>query len=63
MKELQKIKGRHPQQLRRELQNSNKSGLNLRRGAVGLSLVGMAATTAVTLFQIGAVKQWKTLRE
>ncbi len=56
MKELEKIKDKNPQALRRELQNSNKSDLNLRRGVIGLSLVGMAAMTAVTLFQTGVVK-------
>lgn len=56
MKELQKIKDKNPQQLRRELQKSNRSDLNLRRGVIGLSLLGMAAMTAVTLFQTGIVK-------
>jgi uncharacterized membrane protein len=44
------------QQLRRELQNGNSEDLNLRRGIIGLSLLGMAAMTAVTLLQIGIVK-------
>ena len=44
------------QQLRRELQNGNSEDLNLRRGIIGLSLVGMAAMTAVTLLQTGIVK-------
>ena len=45
-----------PQQLRRELQRGNSGELWRRRGIIGLSLVGMAAMTAVTLFQIGVVK-------
>ena len=44
------------QQLRRELQNGNSEDLNLRRGIIGLSLLGMAAMTAVTLLQTGIVK-------
>jgi uncharacterized membrane protein len=56
MNQLQKIKDKNPQQLRRELQNSNNKDLNLRRGVIGLSLLGMAAMTAVTLFQTGVVK-------
>ena len=56
MRELEKIADKRQQQLRRELQNSNKSDLNLRRGVIGLSLVGMAAMTAVTLFQTGVIK-------
>jgi uncharacterized membrane protein len=56
MKELEKIRDKNPQALRRELQESNESDLNLRRGIIGLSLVGMAAMTAVTLFQTGVLK-------
>ena len=44
------------QQLRRELQNGSSEDLKLRRGIIGLSLVGMAAMTAVTLLQTGIVK-------
>lgn len=44
------------QQLRRELQNSTSEDLNRRRGIIGLSLLGMAAMTAVTLLQTGIVK-------
>ncbi|HLM59651.1 MAG TPA: vitamin K epoxide reductase family protein [Pyrinomonadaceae bacterium] len=56
MNQPQKIRDKNPQTLRRELQNSNESDLNLRRGVIGLSLLGMAAMTAVTLFQIGVIK-------
>jgi uncharacterized membrane protein len=56
MKGLEKIKDKNPQSLRRELQESSESDLNLRRGVIGLSLVGMAAMTAVTLFQTGVIK-------
>ena len=44
------------QELRRELQNGNSKDLKLRRGIIGLSLVGIAAMTAVTLLQTGIVK-------
>ncbi len=43
------------QQLRRELQNGNSEGLNLRRGIIGLSLVGMGAMAIVSLFQTGII--------
>lgn len=56
MKELEKIKDKNPQKLRRELQKSNESDLNLRRGVIGLSLLGIAAMTVVTLFQTGVVE-------
>ncbi len=36
MKELQKIKAKNPQQLRRELQESSDSDLNVRRAIIGL---------------------------
>ncbi len=45
-----------PQQLRRELQRGSSDDLRRRRGIIGLSLVGMAAMTAVTLFQTGVVR-------
>ncbi len=44
------------QQLRRELQKSNKSNLRARRTIIGLSLLGMGAMTAVSLFQTGIIK-------
>ena len=44
------------QELRRELQNGNSKDLNTRRGIIGLSLVGIAAMTAVTLLQTGIVR-------
>ena len=44
------------QKLRRELQESESSDMNLRRAVIGLSLLGMGAMTAVTLLQIGIVK-------
>lgn len=56
-KQTQKeIKHNRTQQLRRELQNGKSSGLNLRRAIIGLSLVGMGAMTAVSLFQTGVIK-------
>jgi uncharacterized membrane protein len=45
-----------PQQLRRELQRGRSDEIWRRRGVIGLSLVGMAAMTAVTLFQTGVIK-------
>ena len=56
MSNLSVIENKKPQQLRRELQKSNESDLNLRRGIIGLSLVGIAAMTAVTLFQTGVIE-------
>ena len=44
-----------PQRLRHELQEVETGDLKLRRGVVGLSLVGMAAMTAVSLLQTGIV--------
>jgi len=45
-----------PQQLRRELQEGRNDDLWRRRAIIGLSLVGAAAMTAVSLFQTGVVK-------
>ncbi len=45
-----------PQQLRGELQRGRSDEIWRRRGVIGLSLVGMAAMTAVTLFQTGVIK-------
>ena len=42
--------------MRCELQESNESDLNLRRAIIGLSLLGMGAMTAVSLFQTGIIK-------
>lgn len=44
------------QNLRRELQEEQTRDLRLRRAIIGLSLVGMGAMAAVTLFQIGVIK-------
>jgi uncharacterized membrane protein len=44
------------QQLRRELQNGDSSDLKIRRAIIGLSLLGMSAMTAVSLFQTGIIK-------
>ncbi|MGI8883509.1 MAG: vitamin K epoxide reductase family protein [Pyrinomonadaceae bacterium] len=44
------------QQLRRELQTGDNEDLNLRRGVIALSLLGIGAMTAVTLFQTGIIK-------
>ena len=44
------------QQLRRELQESNEKDLRVRRAIIGLSLLGMSAMTAVSLFQTGIIE-------
>ncbi len=44
------------QDLRRELQKGDNENLKLRRGIIALSLLGMGAMTAVSLFQTGIVK-------
>ena len=45
-----------PQQLRHELQEGRTEQLKLRRGIIGLSLIGMGAMAAVSLLQTGIVK-------
>lgn len=44
------------QDLRHELQNGRNENLKLRRGVIALSLLGIGAMTAVSLFQTGIVK-------
>ncbi|HEX8286969.1 MAG TPA: vitamin K epoxide reductase family protein [Pyrinomonadaceae bacterium] len=56
MKKLTDKINKEPQKLRRELQESSESGLNLRRAVIGLSLLGISAMTAVSLFQTGIIK-------
>lgn len=56
MKNLERVTDNKPQQLRKELQNSEKPDVNLRRAVIGLSLLGIGAMTAVSLFQTGIVK-------
>lgn len=48
--------GLEPQQMRRELQRGKSENLGRRRAVIGLSLVGMAAMTAVALFQTGVIE-------
>lgn len=50
------IAGKKPQELRHELQEGAGKGLSRRRKIIGLSLLGMAAMSAVSLFQTGIVK-------
>jgi len=52
----QAIVGRDPQQLRRELQESDSENARRRRKIIGLSLFGVAAMAAVSLFQTGIIK-------
>ncbi len=47
--------GLEPHKLRRELQRGKSENLGRRRAVIGLSLIGMAAMTAVSLFQTGVV--------
>lgn len=56
MKDLTKIENNVPQKLRRELQNSDNSDIHLRRAVIGLSLLGIGAMTAVSLFQTGIIE-------
>jgi hypothetical protein len=48
--------GLEPQGFRRELQRGQSENLGRRRAVIGLSLVGMAAMTAVALFQTGVIE-------
>ncbi len=48
--------GLEPQKLRRELQRGNSENLGRRRAIIGISLLGMGAMTAVSLFQTGIIK-------
>ncbi len=54
----EQIKHQETQQLRRELQSGASKELNARRAIIGLSLLGMGAMTAVSLFQ---TRRHKTL--
>lgn len=56
MSALTKLLDANPQQLRRELQEGQSDNLRLRRGIIGLSLIGMGAMAAVSLLQTGLVK-------
>ncbi|MFN2454467.1 MAG: vitamin K epoxide reductase family protein [Pyrinomonadaceae bacterium] len=56
-KELTKsAANRQAQQLRRELQEGDTDDLRRRRAIIGLSLLGVGAMAAVSLFQTGMVK-------
>ena len=48
--------GLGPQGLRRELQESDAENMRRRRAIIGLSLLGMGAMAAVSLFQTGIIK-------
>ena len=52
----QAIVGKSPQELRRELQDGDGENIRRRRKIIGLSLLGIAAMTAVSLFQTGIVE-------
>ncbi len=45
-----------PQELRRDLQEESGDGLTIRRAVIGLSLLGIGAMTAVSLYQTGIIK-------
>src|ERR687887_172707 len=50
------IAGLKAQQLRQELQQGETADVRRRRAIIGLSLIGMGAMAAVSLFQTGIVK-------
>ena len=56
MSALTEFLNSNPQQLRRELQEGETEHIKLRRGIIGLSLIGMGAMAAVSLLQTGIVK-------
>lgn len=59
LQELQtneQIKRSKTKRLRRELQSGDNKELNARRAIIGLSLLGIGAMTAVSLFQTGVIK-------
>lgn len=56
MQKIKEVRNDKPQALRRDLQESGESNMKLRRGVIGLSLLGLAAMSAVTLFQTGVIK-------
>ncbi len=47
--------GKGPQKLRKELQQGQTKALQKRRAIIALSLLGMGAMTAVSLFQTGVI--------
>ncbi len=49
-------RNREARQLRHELQEGDTNDLRRRRAIIGLSLLGMGAMAAVSLFQTGVVK-------
>ena len=51
-----KVKSNVTQKLRRELQENQTRDLRLRRRIIGLSLLGMGAMAAVSLFQTGIIE-------
>jgi uncharacterized membrane protein len=51
-----KVKSNVTQKLRRELQENQTRDLRLRRRIIGLSLLGMGAMAAVSLFQTGVIE-------
>jgi uncharacterized membrane protein len=56
MSALTELLEENPQQLRRELQEGQSENLRLRRGIIGLSLLGIGAMAAASLLQTGIVK-------
>ena len=53
----QKVVGKQPQQLRRELQEDESRGMRRRRRIIGLSLFGVGVTAVISLFQTGLVRR------
>ncbi|MBA3771270.1 MAG: vitamin K epoxide reductase family protein [Ramlibacter sp.] len=57
MPQITQWMGHQPSELRQYLQDGSDPYLNLRRGAIVVSLIGIAAMAATTLLQTGVVKQ------
>jgi uncharacterized membrane protein len=57
MPQLTQWMGNQPSSLRNYLQDGSDANLSLRRGAVAVSLIGIAAMAATALLQMGLVKR------
>ena len=57
MPQITRWMGNEPSALRSYLQNGSDTNLSLRRGAVAVSLLGMAAMAITSLLQMGLVKR------
>lgn len=57
MQDITHLMGNQPQALRRYLQDGSDRRLDLRRGVIGLSLLGIGMMALTTLLQTGLVKK------